>query len=235
MVDKLNLAIAWLLSGVTFWIVVVALISCVTVSVRGRSYWWSAAWVGAIAFCVIYAVPSVSTYIMAHPLMSVGWVVVYFAVGVAVSLGKWVYVVKDAKQLLQQHRNDYDTYTDTMNKYKSIVSGSRIEQFTTSQDRYNQAKTIDDAKDRLEQMEEHEDFMEYFQTLNSYKFTVRQINGVDTIVVNTKRQPIAEWIMFWPITLLTFVFEPIWSALDALVSKLGSLYDTISAKMLSSL
>jgi hypothetical protein len=233
MLEAILGGLTWLLGGFLFWVVLIALSFCTFSTVRGRSYWWASLWVGVLLFCVAFRVTDFGNYIIENPFMMVAWFAGYLAIGVVVSVGKWVYVVKESKQDLQSYREDYEAYKKRHAEYTQLVEGEKLERFETQDQHYEYNRKIANANDWLSVNGDHESFINYFRTLNSRTFKIRELRGEDVIVLNTDKQPIPEWVMFWPITLLTYVFEPVWSLVERIVSHLGHLYDTISAKMLS--
>ncbi|MFY0656142.1 MAG: hypothetical protein JXR12_05120 [Neptunomonas phycophila] len=100
------------------------------------------------------------------------------------------------------------------------------------QEHRNEYKRNQEAVD-ADHYETFEDFMEDRIINRHSSFKVRELAGKKVVVLNTDKQPIPEWIMFWPVTILTYVLEPVFSLVSRLAKHMGHLYDTISAKMLS--
>ncbi len=206
-------ALGWLLSGAVFWVVIACVGLFTITSINSRSYVWAAGLTALLVFCFAFHFDGIGEYILANPLMVVAWFVAYLAIGVFVSIGKWVYVVRDSKPGLLALRTRYENQTNDSddNQYGSFEEYFAVHFDSTSGSRSER----------------------WVETQRQTKFLVRNINGKDTIVLNTKSQPIPEWILFWPVTLLTYILEPLLSIVKRIAGNLGHLYDNISAKMLS--
>lgn len=211
--EMLMSALGWLLSGALFWVVVVCIGLFTVTSINSRSYFWAASLTALLIFCVAFHYENIGQYILSNPLMVVAWFAAYLAIGVFVSIGKWIYVVRDSKPGLEFLRKRYEE--------KSRESDD--EQYGSFEEYF--AANFDSTSGRATG--------QWGGPNSQSKFAVRNINGKDTIILNTKSQPIPEWILFWPVTLLTYVLEPVLSIVKRIAGNLGHLYDNISAKMLS--
>ena len=224
--DNIVAALTWLLGGVfLFWVILAVLGIYAVVSVRDRSYFTAGGLLIIAVGCVMFRVDEFGMYVLSNPLMVVAWLAGYIGIGLLVSIGKWVYVVKDSKESLNQYREDF-------NKHQHMMSLSFDEYSAQYPNRrqYSSAYEFEDAKESKSKFESFEHYMA--SVYRDSKFNVKDFDGKKVIVLDTDKQPIPEWIIFWPFTLLSYVFEPLWSVVTRLAKRMGRLYDTISSKML---
>lgn len=206
--ETLLAGLAFVLGGFyIFWAIIIGLCISTIITVRDRCYFWAATWIGLFVFCMAYHFADVGTYMLNNPVVVLAYIGMYFVGGLLVSIGKWYYVVKGSKGELNVIRKNYNDY---VSKY------DENERDYATFEEYVEYKMGND-----------------YRGSNPAPFKVKDFDGKQTVVLNTDRHPIPEWILFWPYTLLSYLFNPLWTIAVKLSKRMGRLYDTISAKMLS--
>ena len=210
--ETLLAGLAFVLGGFyIFWAIIIGFCVCTVITVRDRCYFWAASWIGLFVFCMAYHFADVGTYMLNNPVVVLAYIGMYFVGGLFVSIGKWYYVVKGSKGELNVIRKQYAEYLE---------------------------KYDEDSRDHatFEEYVQHkmgEQYRDHNGDKKRAPFRIKELDGNATVVLNTDRHPIPEWILFWPYTLLSYLFNPLWTIAVKLSKRMGRLYDTISAKMLS--
>lgn len=225
--------VAWLLSGVTLWLIVLALCGC-TLSVLSKSApkaEWAALWLGILSAIALYANPEWFWWMVGNPLWVGGGIVAYLFTGFVVSMTKWYMKASVVKTAMKIARREFigDLNAGRLANSKSGWHGVGQNCPTIAQ------PTTDYTETTPIKREWAETFNYYIKTHRKVKNAVNEqsIRLTSTeaggIGPDLDAAPIKTWWFFWPFAVFSVVYIPLANFVTAWFERTRGLYKRISS------